>query len=145
VWGWTGSGTEQGETVYRDDGVARSGMASAAISTNGADIAGAGWYMRLDELPLEHDVFFSGYIRTEGLSGGAYLRITLETEDEGDGGTIVLGWIFSETVAGDNDWTLISVDVHIPPETTGVWLEAGLSGRGRAWFDDLSLEVREPE
>lgn len=145
AWGWFKVGVTQGETVYRDDGVARSGLASAAVNTNGATIDGAGWLMRLDELPLDHVVIAEGYIKTEGFTGGAYLKITLETRKQGEDKPSVLDWAYTDVVAGESDWTFTSTRIYVPPEATGVWLEAGVSGQGRAWFDDLSLVVEEAE
>lgn len=145
IWGWLRVGTNEGETVYRDLEVARSGLASAAVTTNGAVVRGAGWLMRFDELPLEHVVVVEGYVRTQGLAGEAYLKITIETRQEGSDKPLVMDWAYSETVAGDSDWTLCNASIYVPPEATGVWLEAGVQGQGRAWFDDLSLVVEEPE
>lgn len=145
IWGWTGFGPEQGEVVYRDDDVAYRGLASAAVSTNGINVDEAGWYMRLDELPLDHFVYFEGYLKTEALTGVAYLQVTLETREEGNDNPLVLGWANSDTVTGDSEWTLLTLSLYVPPEATGVWLKAGLSGQGRVWFDELSLVVEEPE
>jgi hypothetical protein len=144
IWGWMNVGRGQGETVYRDLNVARSGMASAAVATNGAVVNNAGWVMRLDELPLQHEVMVEGYIRTEGLAGAAFLRITLETREEGSDKMQVLDWVFSEAVAGDSDWTLCDASIYVPAETAVVWLQVGVEGQGRAWFDDISLVVEEP-
>ena len=145
AWGWFKVEVAQGETVYRDDDVARSGLASAAVNTNGATIDGAGWLMRLDELPLDRVVIAEGYIKTEGFTGGAYLIITLETWKQGQDKPVVLDRAYTDAVAGDSDWTFTSTRIYVPPEATGVWLEAGVSGQGRAWFDDLSLAVEEAE
>ncbi|MEW6554565.1 MAG: hypothetical protein AB1384_09790 [Actinomycetota bacterium] len=123
--------------------MARSGLASAAVATNGAEVNNAGWVMKLDELPLQHQLVVGGYIRSEGLTGGAFLRVTLQGKDES--GQELLGWAFSDIVTGDSDWTLCKVSVYVPPETTLVWLQVGVQGRGRAWFDDISLVVEEPE
>jgi hypothetical protein len=144
IWGWMDVGTDQGETVYRSLDVARSGMASAAVATNGVVVSNAGWVMRLDELPLQHEVMVEGYIRTEGLAGAAFLRITLEKKEEGSDKLQVLDWVFSEAVAGDSDWTLCDASIYVPAETAVVWLQAGVQGQGRAWFDDISLVVEEP-
>jgi hypothetical protein len=145
IWGWTAMGTGQGEAIYRDLDVARSGMASAAISTNGNLVQGAKWVMRMDELPLGHEVVAEGYIRTESLAGAAYLSILLETTEEDGEKPVALDWAFSDAVAEDSDWTRVNVRIYVPPEATGVWFEAGLQGSGRAWFDDVSLLVEEAE
>ncbi|MDD3717845.1 MAG: hypothetical protein PHP28_04185 [Actinomycetota bacterium] len=145
AWGWMRVGTDEGETVYRDLEVARSGMASAAVTTNGSYVRGAGWLMLLDELPLEHVVVAEGYIKTQDFDGAAYLKITIGTSQEGSDRPLAIDWAYSDAVAGDSDWTLCTAMIYVPPEATGVWLEAGVQGQGRAWFDDLSLVVEEPE
>ena len=86
-----------------------------------------------------------GYIKTEGFTGGAYLIITLETWKQGQDKPVVLDRAYTDAVAGDSDWTFTSTRIYVPPEATGVWLEAGVRGEGRAWFDDLSLAVEEAE
>ncbi len=145
IWGWVNVGTDEGETVFRDDSVARSGLASAAVTTNGAVVGGAGWLMRLDELPLGHVVIVEGYIRTQGMEGEAYLKIILSKNVEGKNEPLVLDYSSSAAVSGDSDWMFCTARINVPVEADGVWLEAGMHGRGRAWFDDLSLVVEEPE
>ncbi len=145
IWGWYSVRSGQGETMYRDTAVARSGLASAAVTTGGGESEGAGWLMRLDELPLGHVVHVEGYAKTEGLVGAAYLKITLETREEGVAEPLVLGWAYTDSPASDDEWALLEVNMFVPPEATGVWLEAGMRGRGRAWFDDLSLVVEEAD
>jgi len=144
VWGWKSRGMEEEGIAYRDTGVAHGGLASAALSTAGETVDGAGWYMRLDELPLDHVVILEGYVRTQALAGAAYFMITLEKKDE-NGRSEALGWVYSDAVTGDSEWTFRHISIYVPPETTGVWLEAGMSGSGSAWFDDLYLVVEEPE
>lgn len=99
--------------------------------------------MRLDELPTGHVVRVEGYAKTAGLEGAAYLKITLEAREEGSGKTRALAWAYSDSPSADADWTRLTASIFVPPETSGVWLEAGLQGTGRAWFDDLSLVVEE--
>ncbi len=141
AWGWSPGPHAEGVLIYRDDSVSYKGLASAAVSTGGIMAADAGWFMRLDEPPLEHDVVFEGYVKTEGMQGAAFLRVLFET---GDGEQeSKLFWADSEGVSGNADWTLQSTRCFIPGEASGVWVEVGVSGSGRAWFDDLSLVARE--
>ena len=143
IWGWFKVGTGQGETIYRDLSIAHLGLASAAVSTNGAVIDDAGWVTKIDALPVGYDVVVEGYIKTQALVGVAYLKVTLETKEEGKDEPLVLGWAFTGAVAGDSDWTLVNARIHVPAEATGVWLEARIQGQGKAWFDDLTLTIEE--
>jgi hypothetical protein len=145
IWGWAQGGLGQGAVIYRDDIVSRSGRASAAVITGSASVMDAGWFMKLDELPRAHDVIFEGYIKTEGLHGEAYLKVLAEGRTGEEENSFVLVSASSDDVDGDSDWTLSSLRCYIPPEATMVWLEVGIYGNGKAWFDDMSLVVEERE
>jgi len=145
IWGWAPQGRDQGAVVYRDDRVSRSGMASAAVNAGDFPVIDAGWVKLLDELPRGHDVVFEGYIKTEGLQGEAYLGVVAEAAGGEEEQARVILRASSDDVDGDSDWSLSRLRCYIPPEATGVWLVTGIYGRGRAWFDDLSLVVEERE
>jgi hypothetical protein len=141
IWGWWRKGTDQGAAAYRDSEVARSGFSSAAVSTNGAFVSDAGWYTKLDSVPVGKDVFFEAYVKTQGLRGQAYLRILAQGLKEGQEKEQLIISSSTDDVHGDSDWTYSSLRCFIPPEATGVWLEVGVFGAGKAWFDDLSLRT----
>ncbi|OFW59472.1 MAG: hypothetical protein A2W01_07180 [Candidatus Solincola sediminis] len=143
IWGWSQVGTDQGAVIFRDDDVSRWGFASAAINTNDALVNDCGWYTKLDELPLARDLVFSGYVKTEALKGEAYLRVLCQGALEGQEQQQLLASLSTDDLHGDHDWTLTSLECFIPPEASGIWLEIGMFGSGQAWFDDLSLEVKE--
>src|SRR4030042_2920680 len=125
--------------------VARRGFASAAIDTNGLFIHEATWYTKLDEAPRDRDVFFEGYIKTQGLQGGAFLRILADGLKEGQEQAHLIISTSSDDVHGDTEWTYTSLRCFIPPEATGVWAEVGVFGTGKAWFDDVSLKADKRE
>jgi hypothetical protein len=145
IWGWSRLGMEQGAVVYRDIDTSYMGFSSAAVNTNGVFAKDAGWYMKLQELPRNHDVFFEGFVKTMGLQGGAYLRVLAQGIAEGEEEPHLLVSASNDGAHGDSDWTRYSLQCFIPPEATGVWLEVGVSGKGQAWFDELSLVVEERE
>lgn len=145
IWGWEPGGRDQGAVVYRDGRVSHTGMASAAVNTRDFPVIDAGWVKLLGELPQGHDVVFKGYIKTEGLQGEAYLSVLAEADGGEEEQARVILRASSDDVDGDSDWTLSRLRCYIPPEATGVWLVIGIYGRGRAWFDDLSLVVEERE
>ncbi|MDY6796153.1 MAG: hypothetical protein SWK76_12890 [Actinomycetota bacterium] len=145
IWGWASTGKDQGAMMYRDDSISHQGMASAAVDTKGASVLGTGWVMKLDEPPVAHDVLVEGYIRSEGLMGEAYLMILAEGKEPGSEETHLLVRASTDEVSGTSDWTLSELHCYIPPEATGVWLEIGVYGHGKAWFDDVSLVVEDRE
>ncbi len=143
IEGWSQVGTDQEAVIYRDDNISRRGFASAAINTNGAAVTDCGWFTKMDELPLSKDLVFSGYVKTQALKGEAYLRLICQGGSEGQEQPQLLASVSTDDLHGDNDWALSSLECFIPPEATGIWLEVGIFGSGRAWFDDLALEVKE--
>jgi hypothetical protein len=145
IWGWSQVGTDQGAVIFRDEQVAHRGFASAAVDSNGAFVNDSGWFTKLAELPRDRQLEFRGYIKTRDLRGEAYLRIICEGAVEGSEQPQLLASVSTDDLHGTNDWTLSSLRCFIPPEATGVWLEAGLFGRGQAWFDDLTLQSKERE
>lgn len=145
IWGWGRTGENQEAVIFRDDTVAHLGFASASVSAGGNFVRDAGWFMKLGELPRNHDVIFEGYVKTKELRGNAYLRILAEGSMEGQEEAALVISASTDDVNGESDWTLSSLRCFIPPEATGVWLEVGVYGSGQAWFDDLSLVVEERE
>lgn len=143
IWGWQMLENEQGVVSYRDDKVSYRGLASAAVQTNEVPTRGAGWIAALDELPLDHDVNLGGQIKTELSQGEAYLAVAYEValEDE----TREINLLFSEGLSGQSDWTFRDTRLYVPPEAVRVYMYLTVYGQGRAWFDDVSLVVEEPE
>ncbi len=142
IWGWAKLENREGAVSYRDDKVSYRGLASAAVQTGDVPERGGGWIAALDELPLDHDVLFAGWIKTELSQGEAYLAVAYEYEGEGD--TREVSILFSEGVSGQSDWTFIDVRLYVPPEAVRVYMYVTVYGQGRVWFDDVSLVVEEP-
>lgn len=145
IFGWLKKGEEGGALVYRDENRSYRGFASAAVSSQESPFVDAGWAMPLGALPLDHDLVFKGYIRTERLSGEAYLGMIVRgsAQEGGELNTLVIA--HSDDLEGDNGWTPVELRCHVPPEAKEVWLECGMYGTGRAWFDELSLVMEERE
>jgi hypothetical protein len=145
AYGWQKKGEEGGALVYRDENRSYRGFASAAVSSRESPFVDAGWVMLLGVLPLDHDIVFRGYVKAEELKGEAYLGIIVRgaAQEEGEMETLVTA--HSDDLEGDRDWTQVELRCHVPPEARGVWLECGMYGTGRAWFDELSLVMEERE
>jgi len=145
IFGWQKKGEEGGALVYRDEERSYKGFASAAVSSQESVFVDAGWVMRLDVLPLDHDIVFNGYVRTEGLRGEAYLGIVARgsAQEEGEAAALIIA--YTDNVEGDSEWTPVELRCHVPPEAREIWLECGMYGAGRAWFDEVSLVMEERE
>ncbi|MBD3220987.1 hypothetical protein GF314_07060 [bacterium] len=84
----------------------------------------------------------SGWVKTEGLSGPAWICIQCWDEAKSE----MLG--FSTTqgdypVTGTTDWTQVGTVFTVPASTAEVRVRAGIATPdnrgGRVWFDDLSI------
>jgi hypothetical protein len=84
----------------------------------------------------EGDIFeLSGWIRTEGLSGGASYSVVLW-----DGAPQVMAWCFGTAgTCSDHDWQQVIAHFIIPPGCASINLRIVGCGPGTSWFDDLSL------
>jgi erythromycin esterase len=83
-------------------------------------------------------VRYSGYIRSEGIEHGAaglWMRI------DGPSGVLAFDNMEGRGVSGTTPWKRYDIELTLPPEAKAVFFGALLSGDGKAWVDDLSLEV----
>ena len=142
VPGWLRIYNPQGAISYRDESEAYEGLACAAVYAADAPVEGAGWIAWIPELPLGHDVVVEGRAKTEITQGGAYLAVVYQYRE---GEETRAEFAFSPGVTGSSGWTPQAVRLYVPPEATAVYVEAVVYGQGRAWFDNLTLVVEEPE
>lgn len=78
----------------------------------------------------------SGWIKTDDLQGGwagLWLRI--------DGPQTSFDNMNDRGPRGSSDWTEASIEFAVPQSATDVYLGLVMPGQGRAWFDDLRLEL----
>ncbi|NPV58765.1 MAG: hypothetical protein HPY75_03760 [Actinobacteria bacterium] len=142
VPGWLGIYNPQGAVSYRDEDEAYEGLACAAVYAEDAPVEGAGWIASITELPLGHDVVVEGKVKTEIAQGGAYLVAVYQYREGED---TRAEFAFSPGVTGSSEWMPQGVRLYVPPEATAVYVEALVFGQGRAWFDNVTLVVEEPE
>jgi len=102
----------------------------------------ANWYSGLTPVPRGHDLVFEAYAKGEGVTGQAYLGVLVQARKE-EGESRILVMSKCDALQGTNDWTPLRLRCHVPPESTHVWLECGMYGTGKVWFDDLSVKVEE--
>ena len=82
---------------------------------------------------------YAGWIRTANVKDGeAHLWFRADTVKNEPAAYRNLG---SGRVTGTNDWKQYSVELLVPADVVDVFFGATATGSGKAWFDDLSLEV----
>jgi len=83
-------------------------------------------------------VRFSGYMKTNQVSGWAGLWMRIDTVDKS-------GWAFDDMedfeVSGTTDWQSYNIVLDVPEDGAAIYLGAHLFGRGQVWLDDCKFEV----
>jgi len=128
---WLASGTGKAEIV--DDDGAKENGALYARAWGGA----ASWTQRIDAPPdLPAKAKLAAAIRTRWFKAGAKAWVGVHCHAQG--GAVLL-YAATTDITGDKPWTRRHAGFVIPKGTTTIALTGVVSGKGDAWFDDLSL------
>lgn len=137
--GWAMSAP--GFRAWRDTAVFHSGQASLAIARN--DDGNSGFAAGGRELPLEQvrgrKLHLSGWVRAQDVSpgwAGFWLRV-----DGANRRTLFLDNMMLHGATGTRDWARYETTVLVDTAAVAVFVGPLLSGRGTAWYDDLSFDV----
>jgi hypothetical protein len=99
------------------------------------------WAQRLRYIPRGRAVQVRGYIRTEQAEAA-----NICVQCWGPGGESLIGFASTPVIRGDHGWTEAQSErLIVPPETTMLMVRAALTGKGRAFFDDVELDIVGPE
>ena len=93
-------------------------------------------------LPVEaargKHVRYGGWIKTEGVRpgyAGLWMRV------DGPSGMLAIDNMQGRGIRGDTDWTQYALELDVPEEAVNIAFGALHPGRGKAWFDDLKVEI----
>lgn len=81
---------------------------------------------------------YSGWIKTAGVTrdfAGLWWRA------DGKEGVLAFDNMQSSQIRGDTDWKRHEIVLDIPEQTVNINFGALLTGDGKAWFDDLQVEI----
>lgn len=118
---------------------ARTGKACLAISNHHQyeQLVSNNWAQDLQYVPSGRTIRLSAYIRTENADAA-----NVSVQCWAKGGKRMLAFASTPVFRGTNDWTFVHGPVIVVPAETGsVIVRAALTGQGKAFFDDISLEV----
>lgn len=82
---------------------------------------------------------FSGWIRTENLEDG-FAGLWWRA-DKANGDVGAFDNMGGRGPRGTTDWQHFSIDLDIPADTSNINFGVIMPGKGRAWFDDLTIDV----
>ena len=145
--GWFRAGSDPGDyEMAIDPSGSRAGKPCAYIRGRGANPAGFGTLMQMFDA---HDYVgkrlrFTASVKAEGITSwaGLWMRVDGATAP----GTqmpkmLAFDNMQSRPIKGTSDWTPYSIVLDVTAEARAIGFGILLHGAGRAWIDDLRLEV----
>lgn len=141
AWGWHPR-VNGSSVVFRDEKVRRRGTASGAVAGEAVSSGPSGWAFSLPVIPRGRGLLLRGFVLSRLERGGAYFLFRASRHLE-NGEVVPL--VEASRVQDESlyDWEEMSLAAAVPPDADLVEVEVGMYGLGKAWFDDLSLEVVE--
>ncbi|NLE62126.1 MAG: DNRLRE domain-containing protein, partial [Planctomycetes bacterium] len=138
--GWyAASQPASGLRMWQDAEHARAGKACLAISNQQAYArpTSNNWAQRLRYIPAGKTISLAGHIRTQDAEA-----VNICVQCWGPGEERLVGFASTPVFRGTRDWTFTEAqDIVVPQGTAGLVVRAALTGKGQAFFDDLSLRV----
>ncbi len=134
--GWHQGG--EGFSVFVDSTVSFTGERSLCIQKVGNGNFG----VATSSFPIEDArgkyLKYTGYIKTENITegyAGLWWRV------DGTSGTLNFDNMNNRGAKGTTDWTKYTVEFKIDEKLTNINFGVLMPGNGKAWFDDLSIEL----
>lgn len=127
-----------GLKMERTSGICHSGQYSLSIINDHhyGELVSNNWAQEISAIPVGKTVRLEGWIRTEGAEAVNLCIQCWNSQDR------LIALSSKPVFHGNQDWFHAqSQPLVVPAETTSLIVRAALTGRGKAWFDDLSLTV----
>ena len=144
IAGWQSDVVEaEGLLLYRETRNMRSGRACFAITnthTYDKETSNS-WLQEIKDVPIGRVVRLGTYIRTESVNRASASIRCLDQDGN------ILACASAPVVDFEQkDWLLLySQAVVVPLETTRLHVLLTLTGRGKAWFDDVTAAIYDPK
>jgi hypothetical protein len=130
----------KGLKMCRDTQNVHSGKFSLAISNTHKyeQIVCNNWAQNLQEMPVGRVIKVGAYIKTENADS---VNVCMQCWGLDDSEKM-LAFTSTNILRGDSNWILLeSPPVVVPAGTAKITVRAVLTGLGKAWFDDLSVNI----
>lgn len=92
------------------------------------------------KLPITKEgkkITLEGYIKTENVQGSVGLLLRIDKNQE----SLEFENMSSKKITGSNNWQKYKITVPYHNDATAIYVGGVLSGKGKAWFDNLSVSV----
>jgi hypothetical protein len=142
---WSYSGSTADYVATTDESVAHAGRGSGSIRSIAPHVDGA-VELAQDIAPggllwpyARRRVRLSAFVRTEGVTDGAFLWIRCDSSATSAGRNTRSWEKRSDTVTGTHGWEPIDVTVLLPSDLRRLTFGAALTGGGTIWIDDVAF------
>ncbi|HJT34487.1 MAG TPA: DNRLRE domain-containing protein, partial [Pirellulales bacterium] len=128
-----------GLRMWRDTDHSRAGDACLAIANEHDydQTVSNNWLQEVPKFPAGKTVRLSAYLRTDDAEAA---NVCVQCWAKGGGQMI--GFVSTPVFRGTHGWTRVEADeLTIPAGTARLMVRAALTGKGKAYFDDLSLDI----
>jgi hypothetical protein len=114
----------------------KSGKYAGLIEFDEGEPGYLAWGFTIPHSYLGNKITLSGYIKTEDVTDG-YAGIWVRIDPNLD-----MNNMADQGVTGTTDWTKYEISLDMQPEVTTQIVVGGLlAGKGKMWFDDLSISI----
>lgn len=134
--GWSHGG--EGFSVQVDTTISYSGKRSLCIQRVGSGNFGVATSSFPVEAARGKNLVYSGYIKTENLTEG-YTGLWWRVD--GKLGVLNFDNMYGRGPNGTSDWKKYTIEFKIDENPTNINFGVLLSGNGKAWFDNLRIEL----
>jgi hypothetical protein len=139
---WQSCGSANESYVIRSErAVVYNGLASASLASRTrdapADRFGAFCQATLGEPFRGRRVYFSAYLRTEAVDGGARLWLRADAH----GMPVAFDNMGINFIRGTHEWARYTVVVDVPLEADRLFYGVALQGPGELWVDNASFAI----
>lgn len=143
-WDWVQHAGPPSYAFTIDDRVRHAGRHSLRIDNTGPEPYGM-LYQGIDATAWRgRTLRLSAWLRTEGALGNHFGRGAGLTLFAMRGGyPVTHAQMRNNAVHGSVDWTRYEITLKIPPQAARIELGVSLYGPGKAWIDDVALDVVE--
>jgi hypothetical protein len=118
--------------------VFKSGKKSAYVELNGQGVVG---WNQMVGLKTPAKVRVSGWIKTQDVKQFAQIEVIEQKMQQGKPPFPAC----KPQLKGTNDWTFVEGEFKVAEGSRGVAVQCMILGGGKAWFDDITLEIIEGE
>jgi len=140
--GWFFSGSTPGQyTLNLDNQVFKSGTKSASIQSSVEKPEGFSTVMQICNAKnyLGTKIKMTGYIKSKNVTDWSGMWLRIDSKNPGE--TLGFDNMQDRPVQGDSDWTKCEIIMDVPEESITLNFGALLSGPGKIWFDNVSIEI----